>query len=105
MRLEYPGGVLCSPNSCARNNLRRVFRMAAVTADTLVLPRVKAASLGDTERPVLSISTGPTGYEGEGFPVRRTMAGIPYKYTDPFIMMDQMGEVEYAAGEPRGTSW
>ncbi|MDT4922001.1 MAG: quercetin 2,3-dioxygenase [Pseudonocardiales bacterium] len=79
--------------------------MAAVTADTLVLPRVKGASLGDTERPVLAISTGPTGYEGEGFPVRRTMAGIPYRYTDPFIMMDQMGEVDYAAGEPRGTSW
>jgi redox-sensitive bicupin YhaK (pirin superfamily) len=79
--------------------------MAAVTADTLVLPRVKGATLGDTERPVLAISTGPTGYEGEGFPVRRTMAGISYRYTDPFIMMDQMGEVDYAAGEPRGTSW
>ena len=79
--------------------------MAAVTADTLVLPRVKGAALGDTERPVLAISTGPTGYEGEGFPVRRTMAGIPYRYTDPFIMMDHMGEVEYAAGEPRGTNW
>ena len=24
---------------------------------------------------------------------------------DPFIMMDQMGEVEYAPYEPRGTSW
>src|SRR3954452_16949797 len=79
--------------------------MAAVTADTLVLPRVKAAGLGDTERPVLAISTGPTGYEGEGFPVHRTMAGIAYKYLDPFIMMDQMGEVDYAAGEPRGTNW
>ena len=79
--------------------------MAAVTADTLVLPRVRPAGLGDTERPVLAISTGPTGYEGEGFPVRRTMAGIPYRYTDPFIMMDHMGEVEYAAGEPRGTNW
>ena len=79
--------------------------MAAVTADTLVLPRVRAAQLGDTERPVLAISTGPTGYEGEGFPVRRTMAGTSYRYTDPFIMMDHMGEVEYAAGEPRGTNW
>ena len=79
--------------------------MAAVTADTLVLPRVKGASLGDTERPVLAVSTGPTGFEGEGFPVRRTMAGIPYKYLDPFIMIDHMGEVEYAAGEPRGTNW
>jgi len=79
--------------------------MAAVTADTLVLPRVQGASLGDTERPVLAVSTGPSGYEGEGFPVRRTMAGIAYKYLDPFIMMDQMGEVEYAAGEPKGTPW
>ncbi len=79
--------------------------MAAVTADTLVLPRVKGAALGDTERPVLTVSTGPTGYEGEGFPVRRTMAGIPYRYLDPFIMMDHMGEVEYAAGEPKGTNW
>jgi redox-sensitive bicupin YhaK (pirin superfamily) len=79
--------------------------MAAVTADTLVLPRVKSAGLGDTERPVLTVSTGPSGFEGEGFPVRRTMAGIAYKYLDPFIMMDHMGEVDYAAGEPRGTNW
>jgi redox-sensitive bicupin YhaK (pirin superfamily) len=79
--------------------------MAAVTADTLVLPRVKGAGLGDVERPVLAVSTGPTGFEGEGFPVRRTMAGIKYQYLDPFIMMDHMGEVDYAAGEPRGTNW
>jgi redox-sensitive bicupin YhaK (pirin superfamily) len=79
--------------------------MAAVTADTLVLPRVKAAGLGDTERPVLTVSTGPSGFEGEGFPVRRTMAGIAYQHLDPFIMMDHMGEVDYAAGEPKGTNW
>ncbi|HEX3650142.1 MAG TPA: pirin family protein [Pseudonocardiaceae bacterium] len=79
--------------------------MAAVTADTLTLPRLSTAGLGDTERPVLAISTAPTGYEGEGFPVRRTMAGIRYEYLDPFIMMDHMGEVDYAAGEPKGTNW
>jgi redox-sensitive bicupin YhaK (pirin superfamily) len=79
--------------------------MSAVTANTLVLPRVKGAGLGDTERSVLAVTTGPTGFEGEGFPVRRTMAGIDYKYLDPFIMMDHMGEVDYAAGEPRGTNW
>jgi hypothetical protein len=79
--------------------------MAAVTADTLVLPRVKRAGLGDTERPVLAVTAGPTGFEGEGFPVRRTLAGIAYRYLDPFIMMDHMGEVDYAAGEPRGTDW
>jgi redox-sensitive bicupin YhaK (pirin superfamily) len=37
--------------------------------------------------------------------VRRAFAGVDSSLTDPFIMMDQMGEVEYAAGEPRGTSW
>ncbi|HWE91073.1 MAG TPA: pirin family protein [Pseudonocardiaceae bacterium] len=79
--------------------------MAAVTADTLTLPRVSGAGLGDIERPVLAISTAPSGLEGEGFPVRRTMAGIPYQHLDPFIMMDHMGEVDYAAGEPKGTNW
>src|ERR1700716_765745 len=78
--------------------------MAAVTADTLTLPRLTGAGLGDTERPVLAISTAPAGLEGEGFPVRRTMAGIRYEYLDPFIMMDHMGEVDYAAGEPKGTN-
>jgi redox-sensitive bicupin YhaK (pirin superfamily) len=79
--------------------------MPAVTADTLVLPRIPRAGLGDTERPVKQVSTAPTGYEGEGFPVRRTMYGIPVADLDPFIMMDQMGEVEYAPGEPKGTNW
>jgi redox-sensitive bicupin YhaK (pirin superfamily) len=79
--------------------------MAAVTADTLILPRIAGAGLGDTERPVLAVSTAPAGLEGEGFPVRRTMAGIRYEYLDPFIMMDHMGEVDYAAGEPKGTNW
>lgn len=35
--------------------------------------------------------------------MRRAFAGINYQYLDPFIMMDQMGEVEYAPGEPKGT--
>jgi quercetin 2,3-dioxygenase len=79
--------------------------MAAVTADTMTLPRVTGAALGDVERQVLAVSSAPAGMEGEGFPVRRTMAGIDYRYLDPFIMMDHMGEVDYAAGEPKGTHW
>jgi len=77
----------------------------AVTADTLTLPRVTAAGLGDTERPVKLLSTAPSGLQGEGFPVRMAFAGIDYRDLDPFIMMDQMGEVEYAPYEPRGTAW
>jgi redox-sensitive bicupin YhaK (pirin superfamily) len=79
--------------------------MPAVTADTLTLPRVAAAGLGDVERPVKSLTTAPMGLEGEGFPVRRAFAGVDYRDLDPFIMMDQMGEVEYAPYEPKGTSW
>ena len=79
--------------------------MAAVTADTLTLTRVPAASLGDVERAVRSVTTAPQGYEGEGFPVRRAFAGLAPAVLDPFIMMDQMGEVEYQPGEPKGTSW
>jgi redox-sensitive bicupin YhaK (pirin superfamily) len=77
----------------------------AVTADTLTLPRVPAAGLGDIERPVRSVTTAPAGFEGEGFPVRRAFAGVDARDLDPFIHMDQMGEVEYAPGEPKGTSW
>lgn len=54
---------------------------------------------------MLAVTTAPGGFEGEGFPVRRAFAGINYQYLDPFIMMDQMGEVEYAPGEPKGTPW
>jgi redox-sensitive bicupin YhaK (pirin superfamily) len=83
--------------------------MPAVTADTLTLPRVdRPASEGllpSPERPIRSIVTAPTGFEGEGFPVRRAFAGVAAADLDPFIHMDQMGEVEYAPGEPKGTSW
>ena len=56
-------------------------------------------------RPVKSVTTAPSGYEGEGFPVRRAFAGVDLSDLDPFIHMDQMGEVEYAPGEPKGTAW
>jgi redox-sensitive bicupin YhaK (pirin superfamily) len=79
--------------------------MPAVTADTLALPRIPAPTLGDVPRPVRRITTAPQGYEGEGFPVRRAFAGVQLRDLDPFIHMDQMGEVEYAPGEPKGTSW
>jgi hypothetical protein len=54
---------------------------------------------------VTGITTAPTGFEGEGFPVHRAFAGVSLADLDPFIHMDQMGEVEYAPGEPKGTPW
>ena len=80
--------------------------MPAVTVDDLtVLPRLRGPGLGDTVRPVVSVTTAPRGFEGEGFPVRRAFAGVDLSLLDPFVHMDQMGEVEYAPGEPKGTPW
>jgi len=81
--------------------------MPAVTVEDLtVLPRVRRPDPGLVRpRPVASVTSAPSGFEGEGFPVRRAFAGVDQSLLDPFIMMDQMGEVDYAPGEPRGTSW
>ncbi|QBJ96148.1 pirin family protein [Rhodococcus sp. ABRD24] len=80
--------------------------MPAVTVDNiLTLPRIEVADPTAIDRPVLDVVTAPTGYEGEGFPVRRAFAGIDLHHLDPFIHMDQMGEVNYAPGEPKGTPW
>jgi len=79
--------------------------MPAITADTLTLPRLDASDTTARPRSVKAVSTAPRGHEGEGFPVRRAFAGIDLADLDPFIHMDQMGEVEYAPGEPRGTAW
>ncbi|MEO0011381.1 MAG: hypothetical protein RIQ39_970, partial [Actinomycetota bacterium] len=79
--------------------------MPAVTvSDITVLPRISAGA-NLRARSVKSITTAPQGYEGEGFPVRRAFAGVDLQELDPFIHLDQMGEVEYAPGEPKGTPW
>ncbi|MET0237325.1 MAG: pirin family protein [Kibdelosporangium sp.] len=80
--------------------------MPAVTADTLTLPRIATPDPTTArQRPVRTVTTAPSGFEGEGFPVRRAFAGVGAADLDPFIHMDQMGEVEYAPGEPKGTAW
>jgi len=79
--------------------------MPAVTvSDITILPRVSSAPDARARR-VKSITTAPQGFEGEGFPVRRAFAGVDIAELDPFIHLDQMGEVEYAPGEPKGTPW
>jgi redox-sensitive bicupin YhaK (pirin superfamily) len=78
--------------------------MPAVTVpDNLVLPRL--ATPAGVPRPVAALTDAPSGFEGEGFPVRRAFAGVPAADLDPFVHMDQMGEVDYGPGEPRGTAW
>ncbi|MFF3560618.1 pirin family protein [Streptomyces sp. NPDC002574] len=81
--------------------------MPAVTVEnTLLLPRVTEPDpVSSEQRPVRTVTTAPRGYEGEGFPVHRAFAEVSPRLLDPFVHMDQMGEVEYAPGEPRGTAW
>jgi redox-sensitive bicupin YhaK (pirin superfamily) len=78
--------------------------MPAITVpDLTVLPRLTQAV--GLARPVKSVTTAPSAFEGEGFPVRRAFFGVELPDLDPFIHLDQMGEVEYAPGEPKGTPW
>jgi len=78
--------------------------MPAVTVDDLLsLPRLAIPLPAERQRPVLAVTTAPSGFEGEGFPVRRAFAGVDQAHLDPFVHMDQMGEV--APGEPKGTPW
>jgi redox-sensitive bicupin YhaK (pirin superfamily) len=81
--------------------------MPAVTvADPTVLPRIPNPDrTREAARPVVSVTSAPSGLEGEGFPVRRAFAGVDLSALDPFVHMDQMGAVEYAPGEPKGTPW
>jgi redox-sensitive bicupin YhaK (pirin superfamily) len=79
--------------------------MPAVTVpDVLALPALEVP-VDAHPRPVRSVTTAPSGFEGEGFPVRRAFAGVDLADLDPFVHMDQMGAVDYGPGEPRGTSW
>src|SRR3989442_851258 len=79
--------------------------MPAITVDDItVLPRIPEPGPSiSRQRPVQSITSAPSGFEGEGFPVRRAFAGVDLGDLDPSVHLDQMGEVEYAPGEPKGT--
>jgi quercetin 2,3-dioxygenase len=79
--------------------------MPAITVpDLTVLDRLTEPAT-PAVRAVRSITSAPGGFEGEGFPVRRAFAGVDLSLLDPFVHMDQMGEVDYAPGEPKGTPW
>ncbi|HEY8648601.1 MAG TPA: pirin family protein [Candidatus Limnocylindria bacterium] len=78
--------------------------MPAVTSpNILALPAVQAsADQLARPRPVRTIVTAIKTYEGEGFPVRRPFPGLDRGIADPFLLLDQMGEVQYAPGEAKG---
>ena len=80
--------------------------MPAISVDNpLELAKVATPPSTARARRIRSITTAPRALEGEGFPVRRAFAGVDLADLDPFIHMDQMGEVDYGPGEPKGTPW
>jgi len=94
------------PNVVQRSGTLEDPVPAVTVPDVTVLPRIPTPDPATLrERPVKVVSTAPSGLEGEGIPVRRAFAGADLADLDPFIHMDQMGEVEYAPGEPKGTPW
>src|SRR6202034_1104353 len=83
---------------------RRCAMPAVTVDDLLVLPRVEVPDpTRTTIRPVTSVTSAPSGFEGEGFPVKRDFAGVSLAELDRFVHMYQMGEVNYGPGEPKGT--
>jgi redox-sensitive bicupin YhaK (pirin superfamily) len=80
--------------------------MPAITIDDITaVERLPELDPTLRQRRVRTVTTAPRGLEGEGFPVRRAFHGVDLNDLDPFVHMDQMGEVEYAPGEPKGTPW
>ena len=75
--------------------------MPAISADTVALPRILTVDPTAADRPVLSVTTAPSGFEGEGFPVRRAFAGVDLRALDPFVHMDQWGESTTRPASPR----
>ncbi|MGH9166213.1 MAG: pirin family protein [Acidimicrobiia bacterium] len=80
--------------------------MPAVTADTLILPRLPHRGDADTAwRPVGRVVTARRFLEGEGFQVRRPFPDADLSLADPFLLLDHLGAVEYAPGEAKGAPW
>ena len=77
--------------------------MPAITPeDVLGLPKIERPGEGSRERLVVGVVDAPTFLEGEGFQVRRATAGVDLRLTDPFLLLDHLGAVEYAPGEAKG---
>ena len=80
--------------------------MPAITVDDiLVLPRVGEPDVDPGRAEGHLGHHRPVRLRGRGVPgPARVRRGGPARL-DPFIHMDQMGEVDYAPGEPKGTAW
>ena len=78
--------------------------MPAVTAPKILELPVVSLTVEEAldSRPLRAIVNAIKAFEGEGFPVRRPFPGLDRALADPFLLLDQMGEVQYAPGEAKG---
>jgi redox-sensitive bicupin YhaK (pirin superfamily) len=53
-------------------------------------------------RAVTQVVSAQQTLEGGGFPVRRPFPGIDASITDPFLLLDHMGPIDYAPGAAKG---
>jgi hypothetical protein len=58
--------------------------------------------MSTSKREVVRIGTAHRQREGGGFVVRRPFPSRDLEYADPFLMLDEMGPVDYAPGEAVG---
>ena len=82
--------------------------MPAVTVDNpLVLPRIARPDPATTvARPALRTVPAHHAIEGAGFEVWRPFpGGLSMHDTDPFLLLDQLGPVEYGPNEAVGAPW
>ena len=82
--------------------------MPAVTVDNpLVLPRIARPDPATTvARPALRTAPAHHAIEGAGFEVWRPFpGGLGLHETDPFLLLDQLGPVEYGPNEAVGAPW
>jgi redox-sensitive bicupin YhaK (pirin superfamily) len=82
--------------------------MPAVTVDNpLVLPRIPRPDAATAvARPVAQVIPAHRAVEGAGFEVWRPFPGaVSLSLTDPFLLLDQLGPVEYGPGEAKGAPW
>ena len=81
-----------------------VENMPAITVpDVLTLPVFHPPAAAHRARRVRHVATARTQLEGGGFQVRRTFPGlVDVAETDPFLLLDHLGAVEYAPFEAVG---
>jgi len=54
------------------------------------------------ERAVTRVFTAPRASDGDGVELRRAFPGAELRELDPFLLLDQMGPMDFAPGDPRG---